>query len=185
MFSALAHVLTAFGLSSASGLNAYIPLLIVALTARFTGWIKLNPPYDVIANEWVIVALLVLLTIEVIVDKIPAADTLNDIIQTFIRPAAGAILFAASTSVINLHPVIAVILGLILAFSVHAVKATARPVVTASTGGLGNMFVSVAEDIVSAIMSLVAIVVPVLIALIFIIILFGFLLFRRRRRATA
>ncbi|MBI5031777.1 MAG: DUF4126 domain-containing protein [Chloroflexi bacterium] len=181
----ISNLLTAFGLSSASGLNAYIPLLIVALTARFTDWIKLNPPFDVISNEWVILALVILLIIEVVVDKIPAADTLNDVIQTFIRPAAGAILFAASTSVINLHPVIAIILGLILAFGVHAVKATARPVVTASTGGLGNAFVSVGEDVISIIMSLVAIVMPILVGLIFVFIIFGFLLFRGRRRATA
>lgn len=185
MLSVISNLLTAFGLSSASGLNAYIPLLIVALTARFTDWIKLNPPFDVISNEWVILALVILLIIEVVVDKIPAADTLNDVIQTFIRPAAGAILFAASTSVINLHPVIAIILGLILAFGVHAVKATARPVVTASTGGLGNAFVSVGEDVISIIMSLVAIVMPILVGLIFVFIIFGFLLFRGRRRATA
>lgn len=184
MFSVIAHILTAFGLSSASGLNAYIPLLIVALTARFTDWIKLSPPFDVLTNGWVIGVLIVLLVIEMIVDKIPAADTLNDIFQTLIRPTAGAILFAASTSVINLHPVVAIILGLILAFSVHAVKATARPVVTATTGGLGNMFVSVAEDIVSVIMSLVAIVVPVLIVVFLAFIIFVFLMFRSRKRAT-
>ncbi len=159
------HLFTAFGLASASGLNAYIPLLIVALSARFTNVIQLNPPFDVLTNGWVIGALIVLLAIETVVDKIPAADTINDIIQTFIRPAAGAILFAASTNVIGVHPVLAVILGLILAFGVHATKATVRPVVTATTGGLGNAFVSVGEDIVATGVSLLAIVMPVVIAL--------------------
>ena len=165
MFSAMAQLLTAFGLASASGLNAYIPLLIVALTARFTDWVKLKSPFDVLANEWVIGALIVLLIIEIIVDKVPAADTLNDVIQTFVRPTAGAILFAASTSAIDLHPILAAILGLVLAFGVHAVKATARPVVTASTGGLGNAFVSVGEDIDATGVSLLAIVMPVVVAL--------------------
>lgn len=165
MVSAISSILTAFGLSSASGLNAYIPLLTVALTARFTDWIKLGPPFDILTNEWVIGALVVLLVIETIVDKIPAADTINDVIQTFVRPTAGAILFAASTNAVNLHPVIAVILGLVLAFGVHAVKASARPVVTASTGGIGNAFVSVGEDVVSVGVSLVAIVVPVVIGI--------------------
>lgn len=162
----LTSVLTAFGLSSASGLNAYIPLLTVALVARFTDWIKLNPPFDILMNEWVILALLVLLTIEVIVDKIPAADSLNDVIQTFVRPAAGAILFAASTRAIDLHPVLAVILGLVFAFGVHSIKATARPVVTASTGGVGNAFVSVGEDLVSAGVSITALVLPLLLGVI-------------------
>ena len=164
MLSIISQLLTAFGLASASGLNAYIPLLIVALTARFTNLLKLNLPFDILTNGWVIGALVVLLAIEIIIDKIPAADTLNDVIQTFVRPTAGAILFAASTNAItDLNPIVAAILGLILAFGVHAAKATARPVVTASTGGLGNAFVSVGEDVVSTSVALVAIVVPVVI----------------------
>jgi hypothetical protein len=171
MITVISQIFTAFGLASASGLNAYIPLLIVALTARYTEWIKLTPPFDLLANEWVILALIVLLAIEVIVDKIPAADTINDLIQTFVRPTAGAVLFAASTNAINVNPVLAAICGLVLAFGVHAVKATARPVVTASTVGMGNAFVSVGEDVVSTGVSLVAIVVPLLIALIALLIL--------------
>ena len=175
MASVVSSLLTAFGLSSASGLNAYIPLLMVALAARFTDWIKLDPPFDILKNEFVIGALVILLIVETIVDKVPAADSLNDFIQTFIRPTAGAILFAASTSVIQLNPVIAFILGLILAFGVHATKSTARPVVTATTGGLGNAFVSVGEDILSAGMTLIALIVPMLIGVFFVLIGLWFL----------
>ena len=186
MVSIVSHLFTAFGLASASGLNAYIPLLIVALAARFTSLVKLNPPYDALTSGWVIGALLVLLAIEIVVDKIPAADTLNDVIQTFVRPAAGAILFAASTNVINLHPIVAIVLGLILAFGVHAAKATARPVVTATTGGLGNAFVSVGEDIVATGVSLTAIVAPVVIGLLVVLVM-AILAWRvfGSRRATA
>ena len=180
MITAISNLLTAFGLSSASGLNAYIPLLSVALTARLTDWIKLSPPFDILANEWVIGALIVLLVIEMIVDKIPAADSLNDVIQTFVRPAAGAILFAASTNALEVHPVLAAILGLVFAFSVHAVKATARPVVTASTGGLGNAFVSVGEDVVSAGVSIVALIMPLIIGLLLAIVVMWFVFFRQR-----
>ena len=181
MITAISNILTAFGLSSASGLNAYIPLLIVALTARFTDLIKLHPPFDLLANEFVIVALIVLLAIEMIVDKIPAADTLNDVIQTFVRPAAGAILFAASTNALDVHPVLAAILGLVLAFGVHAVKATARPVVTAGTGGFGNAFVSVGEDVVSAGVSIVAIIVPLVIGFLLAVIVMWWVFFRQRK----
>jgi hypothetical protein len=180
MITAISNLLTAFGLSSASGLNAYIPLLSVALTARLTDWIKLSPPFDILANEWVIGALIVLLVIEMIVDKIPAADSLNDVIQTFVRPAAGAILFAASTNALEVHPVLAAILGLVLAFSVHAVKATARPVVTASTGGLGNAFVSVGEDAVSAGVSIVALIMPLIIGFLLAIVVMWFVFLRQR-----
>ncbi len=171
MISIISHLLTAFGLASASGLNAYIPLLIVALMARFTTWLKLNPPFDVLTNEWVIGALMVLLLIEVVVDKIPAADTVNDIIQTFVRPTAGAILFASSANAITeLHPVIAAILGLVLAFGVHATKSAARPVVTASTAGLGNAFVSVGEDVVATGVSFAALFAPIVIGVMLLIV---------------
>lgn len=184
MVSIITHILTAFGLASASGLNAYIPLLIVALTARFTHLITLGPPFDILTHDWVIGALVVLLAIETVVDKIPAADTINDLFQTFVRPAAGAILFAASTNVINLNPAVAVILGLILAFSVHAVKATARPVVTASTAGLGNAAVSVGEDIASTVVSVLALFMPFLFIVILALLIF-WLVRRRLGRARA
>ncbi len=167
MFAIISHLLTGLGLASASGLNAYIPLLVVALTARFTPWLKLGPPFDVLTNEWVIGALVVLLLIETVVDKIPAADTLNDLFQTFVRPTAGAILFAATTNTIQLNPVIAVILGLVLAFSVHAAKATARPVVTATTAGIGNPVVSVLEDIAAFVLSVLSLLAPIVGVLLF------------------
>jgi hypothetical protein len=184
MFGIISHILTAFGLASASGLNAYIPLLTVALAARFTSLVKLNPPFDILTNEWVIGALVVLLAIETVVDKIPAVDTINDIFQTLVRPSAGALLFAASTNAANLHPVVAAILGLVLAFGVHSVKATARPVVTAGTAGIGNPVVSVAEDIASLAISLLAILAPVAAVLVFLVLFF--LIIRRlgsRRRS--
>lgn len=185
MFGFISQLLTAFGLASASGLNAYIPLLVVALAARFTPFLKLSEPYDVLTHDWVIGALVVLLGIEMVVDKIPAADTVNDLVQTFVRPAAGAVLFAASTNTVQLNPVIAVILGLVMAFGVHAAKATARPVITASTGGLGNPVVSVLEDVVSVVVSILALLAPVAAVVLLVIglILLGRVFLGRRREA--
>src|SRR5512140_339564 len=97
---ALFGILTAFGLSASAGLNAYIPLLVVGVIAHYTDWIKLTKPYDTLANPWVLIIIGVLLIIEMLADKIPAVNHINDIIQTGIRPAAGAIVFAASASVI-------------------------------------------------------------------------------------
>ncbi|RLC67123.1 MAG: DUF4126 domain-containing protein, partial [Chloroflexi bacterium] len=152
---------TAFGLSTAAGLNAYIPLLVVAVLARlFPSLVTLNAPYDALSSWWVIGTLAVLLTVETLVDKVPAADTANDVIQTFVRPAAGAILFAATTNTIGVHPVLAAICGVILAGGVHAVKAGGRPVVSATTAGIGNPIVSTIEDVISLVTSVVAIVAP-------------------------
>jgi hypothetical protein len=182
---ALVNVFSAFGLSTAAGLNAYLPLLVVALTARFTDLIQLNEPWDVLTSWWVIGVLVILLIIEMTADKIPAVDTANDVINTAIRPAAGAILFAAASGVVGeMNPALALICGLLTAGAVHAAKATARPVVTATTAGTGNWLVSTLEDVVSLTMSILAILVPVLLVIIIVsfIVWVGWRLSRRRAR---
>ena len=167
---AYTSVFSAFGLASAAGLNAYLPLLVVALTARFTDLIQLNEPWDVLTSWWVIGVLVILMLIEMTVDKVPAVDTANDVINTAIRPVAGAILFAASSGAVGeVHPVLAVICGLLVAGGVHAVKATARPAVTATTGGFGNWLVSLSEDVVAFVTAVMAILVPVLLVLLMVL----------------
>lgn len=173
---------TAFGLSTSAGLNAYIPLLVVALLARFTPLVTLNEPWDALSSWWVIGTLAVLLVVEILVDKIPAVDTVNDVIQTFIRPAAGAILFATTTNAIGLHPVLAAICGVILAGGVHVVKAGGRPVVTATTAGVGNPIVSAIEDTISFVTSVLAIVAPYLVVALIVITLALFTWWYVRRR---
>ena len=183
----LLGVFTAFGLSASAGLNAYIPLLVIGVIAHYTDWITLNNPWDLLANPWVLIVLGILVIIEMLADKIPAVNHINDAIQTFVRPAAGAIAFAASAKVItDIHPVLALICGLLVAGSVHAVKAVAvRPAVTATTGGAGNVPVSIAEDIFSTIMSVLAIVIPIMVAVLLILAIVLFYWWRQRRREKA
>jgi hypothetical protein len=181
---ALFGIMSAFGLSVSAGLNAYIPLLAVGVIAHYTDWIKLTSPYDLLANPWILILVGVLLIVEMLADKIPAVNHINDIIQTVVRPAAGAIVFAASSHVLtNIHPVIALACGLLVAGSVHTVKSAAiRPVVTATTGGAGNVPVSIAEDIVSTVLSILSIVIPVLVA-VFLVLLVSFVIWWFWRRA--
>lgn len=188
MIEAIAGISSAFGLAGSAGLNAYIPLLLVALAARFPlsdPLIKLQAPYDLLGSWWAIGILTVLLVIEVLADKIPAVDTVNDGIQTFVRPAAGAVLFAGSANVItDIHPILSLGAGLLVAGGVHATKATVRPVVTATTAGTGNWAVSIVEDVIAFFTSLFSILVPILAGIMLVIIL-SFILFfvyRRRRR---
>ncbi len=182
--SAFLSLATAFGLATAAGLNAYIPLFVVALLSRVSSLVTLSEPYDALSSWWVIGALALLMAIEILVDKIPAVDTVNDVIQTFIRPAAGAILFAASTRVIGLHPVLAALCGVILAGGVHTAKSGGRPVVTATTAGVGNPVVSTIEDVVAFVTSLFSVIAPYLgVALIITgLVLFLWWYERRRRR---
>jgi uncharacterized membrane protein len=182
----LTGIFTAFGLSASAGLNAYIPLLIVGALAHFKPeWIHLNSPWDTLANPWIVLLLCVLVIIEMIADKVPAVNHINDAIQTFIRPAAGAIAFAASANVVtDVHPVLALAAGLLIAGTVHVAKAGAvRPMVTATTGGVGNVPVSIAEDVVSTVVSFLAILVPVLIGTL-LIVLVAFLIYWLYRRAN-
>ena len=188
IISALGGVGAAFGLSTSAGLNAYIPLLVVALGARFPlddPLLQLAEPYDLLGN-WIVIAVLVtLLLIEMTVDKIPAVDTVNDVVQTVVRPAAGAVLFAANADVITgVNPVIALIAGLILAGGVHTTKGVVRPAVTTTTAGAGNWFVSIVEDIIAFVISVLSILVPLIMSVLLIIIIAYTLswFFRRRRR---
>jgi hypothetical protein len=164
-------IFSAFGLSASAGLNAYIPLLVVALLGKFTNLITLNSPWNTLESWWVIGVLVVLSIVEFFADKVPAINHVNDIIQTAIRPIAGAIVFAASARIItDVHPVLAMVMGLLVAGVVHTVKALAvRPAVTATTGGVGNVPVSIAEDALSTIISIIAAIAPVLIAVLLVL----------------
>jgi len=163
---ALFAIFSAFGLSASAGLNAYIPLLVVGVVAHYTDLIKLSPPFDTLANPYILIMLGILLIIEMLADKVPAVNHLNDLVQTFVRPVAGAIAFAAGTNVIHgINPVVALACGLLVAGGVHLAKSAAvRPLVTVSTGGAANTPVSVAEDVASTAVSVASVLMPVLVA---------------------
>jgi len=162
--------LTGLGLAAPAGLNAWVPLLVLALSDRLTDRINLTQPYDFIGSTPAILILLLLLGVEIVVDKIPGLDHANDLLQSVFRPAAGAILLMATTNdrgVVN--PLIAMVLGLAIAGAIHAVKTISRPAVTLSTGGLGNPIVSMIEDGVAVLASILAILLPIMAVLTFVL----------------
>lgn len=163
-------VLTGIALAAPAGLNAYIPLLSVALADRL-GIISLDAPFDVMSEWWMIAVLGVLLIVEFVADKVPAVDTVNDSIQTLIRPAAGGLLAVAASGGADVPPAVLVVAGVLLAGSVHAAKATARPAVNASTAGTGAPVASAVEDVGSVVMSVLAFVAPVLTVLVALVII--------------
>jgi hypothetical protein len=134
----------------------------------------------------------VLLAIEVVADKIPVMDHLNDVVHTVIRPTAGGLSFGAASqaqtvtvsdpgSFFSHHQWVPIAAGAVIALAVHGVKATARPVINVSTLGFGAPVASTVEDVFSTAMSLVAIVLPVLIV-VFVAALVWFFVWARRRR---
>ena len=180
MMEALLGIGSAFGLSTSAGLNAYIPMLMVSVLGRL-GWLDLGEPFNIMESWWVIGLLSVLLLVEIFVDKIPAVDSVNDMVQTLVRPAAGALMFASQANIITeVNPLVAVVLGIMLAGGVHATKATVRPVVTAASVGTGNWAVSIIEDVTAFFVSFMAILVPLF--AVFCVLVFFFLVFRVYRK---
>lgn len=178
-------ILTGLGLAGAAGLNAYIPLVIVGLL-QYAGWVDFGSPFNNLADPWVLGVLVVLLLVEVLADKIPVVDSVNDVIQTVVRPAAGAVLFAASTSLgTDIPPAVSLIAGLVTAGTVHGTKAAVRPVINAGTAGAGAPVVSTVEDVTSALLAFAAILAPVLVLVA--LVAFGWLVARwlSKRRSPA
>jgi uncharacterized membrane protein len=155
-------ILAGLGLAVPAGLNAYIPLLTVAVAQRL-GWIRLDEPFALLGEWWAIALIVVLMIVEMAADKVPAIDSVNDTVQTVVRPAAGGLLFAAANSGDGyINPIVYIVAGVLVAGGVHAVKATARPVANTATGGAAAPVLSTIEDIVAVVLSVMAILVPVL-----------------------
>lgn len=169
-------IITGLGLAGAAGLNAYVPLLVVGLLGRF-GVLDLGAPYDSLTETPVLAVLGVLLAIEFFADKIPGVDSVNDVVQTVVRPLAGAILMAGTLGLgTDLPPWVAVLAGIVTAGGVHATKAVVRPAVNVSTAGVGAPVVSAIEDAVSLAASLLAVLAPLLL-----VVLVGVLVWWLRR----
>src|SRR4051812_37944850 len=94
--------LTGSGLAAAAGLNAYIPFLLVAILARVTDVVELPHDYAWVQSNWAIGIGAVLLFTELVLDKIPVVDHVNDMVATLIRPTVGGLIFSATSSAQNL-----------------------------------------------------------------------------------
>lgn len=187
--------LTGAGLSAAAGLNAFIPFLLVGMLARFTDLIELPSSLDWISSWPAIGIAMVLLVVDVTLDKVPGVDHVSDAVQTAVRPLMGGVVFAAVSGAEQVeqstwwqdNPWAGVVVGVLVAGTVHAGKSLSRPLVNAGTFGLGAPLVSAGEDVTSVTVSIVAILAPVLVVGVLVVIgyvLFRVLRFRRRRRAV-
>ena len=182
------------GLAAAAGLNAWMPLFLLGLVDRFTSWVELPAAWSWLSHDitlWITGALLI---VELIADKFPAVDSVNDWIQTAIRPASGGIVFGAGSSAETLRvddPAsffsdgswIPVAVGVAIALGMHVLKALARPVANLATGGLAAPVISTAENASSFALVLFAVFVPILAGLfILAIVVAAIWLMRRSRR---
>lgn len=182
----VASVCAAFGLSAASGLNAWLPLFAGALLHRLDV-VELAQPFDDLSGTAAIVVLGGLTAADFIGDKIPAVDHVLHGIGTVVAPISGAVMFTGQTGVdTDVPTLVALLLGGGTAGSVHAGRAAVRPLSTVSTGGTGNPVLSLLEDAGSAFLVVVAFVLPVLAFLLVVGLLVAmFLAWRRLLRTRA
>lgn len=153
--------LTGTGLAASAGLNAYLPILILALADRTTNFVNLPTPYNWLSSNTGLFVILLLLPLELIPDKISRVDHLSDLVHSAIRPGSAALAFMAiAHQNSDIHLVWALILGLVIGGSVHWVKASARPTISTTTRGLGNPIVSVVEDGLAIGLSILAVFLP-------------------------
>lgn len=192
------ELLTGFGLATAAGLNAYIPLLALGLLSRFTDLVALPAGWAWLENGWVMAIVAVLLVVEIVADKIPALDTVNDTIQTFVRPTAGGIVFgsgtAAETAAVTDPGAFAqsgqwipVAIGVVTALVVSLTKTAVRPAANVASAGVAAPVLSTVEDVTSVGLVIVAILLPVPVLVALVLMAWGaFRLWRwRRRRAKS
>jgi uncharacterized membrane protein len=192
------ELMTGFGLATAAGLNAYIPMLLMGLLSKFTSLITLPSGWTWLENSWVMAVIAVLLAVEIVADKIPALDTVNDTVQTFVRPTAGGIVFgsgtAAQTAAVS-DPAefartgqwVPVVIGVVTALVVHLTKTAVRPAANVATAGVAAPVLSTNEDFTSVSLVFIAILIPALVAIVLIALTAAavWLLRRRRRRDLA
>lgn len=179
-------------LAASAGLNAWMPLFLLGLADRLIPAMELPSGWSWLSGDislWVLGGLLVL---EIVADKIPALDSINDIVQSILRPAAGGIAFGAGSSAQTVavtdpasfftdNAWVPIVTGIAIALVVHVVKATGRVAANAVTGGLAAPVLSTAEDGASFALAAAAILVPLIaLALLIGLIVTAIVLVRRR-----
>lgn len=190
MTEAVVGLMTALGLSTAAGLNAYLPLLIVGGLDRWTDLLTLDAPYDTLAEPGVMLAIGAVALVDFVGDKIPAIDSVLHAIGLVVAPVAGGLVALAATGNEAVDPAFAVVLGVAAAGATHGARSIVRPASTAFTGGAGNPVLSLGEDAISTLLAFSAVIVPV-VAFVVALLVFGLLfwgarrVWRRRRTAAA
>ena len=181
--TAIGSIFAAVGLSGAAGLNAYLPLLVSAVLDRMDVD-DMGEPFGSLSSNTGIAVLAALFLADFVGDKIPGVDHVLHLVGTVIHPVSGALLFVGQTGVETHMPAaVAVILGAVTAETLHGGRAPLRPASPPTTAGIGNPFLSLAEDVTSLALTIVAFALPVL-ALIAVLVLLVMIVSGGRRLAA-
>ena len=143
----LTAIAIALGAAWASGLNAYAAVLVLGAAQRL-GLVALPQDLQVLASPWVLGVAAILFALNFFADKIPYIDSINDVLQTFVRIPAGALLAYGATG--GLSPEVSIIAGLLggtLAAGTHIAKTGSRALINTSPEPFRNVFASLGEDV--------------------------------------
>ena len=163
MTQLISTIAIAMGASWVSGINLYAAVATLGLLGRFAH-LQLPGELQVLTSWWVIGVAIALYAVEFVADKVPYVDSTWDVIHTFIRIPAGAVLAASAFGDFDRSiQVIALLLGGGLALSSHGTKAATRAMLNASPEPVSNWVASIAEDIVAVLSIVASVFVPVLI----------------------
>ena len=181
----MTNLFTAVGLGLGAGVNAYATLLVFGLLSRWKPHMFPSDLATFFSSTPVLIVVGVLYCIEFLADKVPAIDHAWDVIHTFVRPAAGALVGWAATSkdVPKGMVILATILAGGAALTSHTAKATLRAASTATTAGLANPVLSMFEDLFAFVNAIVAVFLPwIVLVMVVVAGLFFFGLSRRYRK---
>ncbi len=184
--STILAVLLGLGLSASTGLNTFIPLLMLSGAARFNiAGIELGERFGWLTSDVGLTVLVIAAVTEIVADKVPAVDHFLDSVGTFIRPAAATIATAAALTGADVDPTVAAIVGFIVgtptSLAFHTMKAGTRLASSTATFGCANPIVSLVEDFISVAFSILAIFAPVVVPVL--LVLIGFALWKLLKRA--
>jgi hypothetical protein len=180
--TAIGSILAAFGLSGAAGLNAWLPLFVSALLHRLDV-VELADPFDEFASTTGLIVLGVLTVADFVGDKVPVIDHALHVLGAVVAPVSGALLFTGSAgSETDVPTIVSVVLGALVAGSVHAARATIRPAATATTAGTANPLLSLGEDATSGLLTAFAFALPIVAVLLLVLLVVGLVAAWRRIR---
>lgn len=164
----------ALGSAWTSGINLYATVAVLGLLQRFSG-VNLPGGLDVLGNWWIIGVAGFLYLIEFVADKVPYVDSVWDVVHTFIRVPAGAVVaFAATSQLDPTYTILATLVGGGLALSSHGTKAALRAGANLSPEPVSNWSLSIVEDILAVVGTILAVFAPILLAVVLVIFLILF-----------
>jgi uncharacterized membrane protein HdeD (DUF308 family) len=173
-------------LASASGINAYAALLALGLSVKFDLVPLSGKITDFFGQDWVLVLLGLLYLLEFFADKIPAVDHVWDLIHTFIRPVAGAVVAVAIvTGSGEGWVVLAALIGGVTSLLFHTAKSASRVAVNTGSAGTLGWVVSLAEDFLAIMAAIIALFWPMLAVAILLVVLGAWYFMRKGRPAEA